>query len=262
VSGQKRGIAVPQLVATHGKRVYNLGLRMCGNPRDAEDLVQETFLQAFRKWDQFEGRSKPSTWLYTIAARLCQRRRRRRAGEPDRLDSLEEILTRQRDVSALRAREADPLQGLLRKEKQRLAESAITRLPSSFRLPLLLKELAGLPVAEIAAVLDIKEATVKTRIHRARLFLAREIAGLSEGAGREAHPSHGRQACLELVRAKQDALDRGARLQVTDDELCDRCRMLFRSLDLASSACQATGKEPLPSGVRDRTNRALRRSLI
>ena len=59
---------------------------------NAEDLVQETFLQAYRKWDQFEGRSEPSTWLYTIAARICQRMHRRRAGEPERLASLDELL--------------------------------------------------------------------------------------------------------------------------------------------------------------------------
>ena len=74
--------AIPLLVDAHGGRLYGLGLKLCGNPADAEDLVQEVFLQAFRKWHQFEGRSDPSSWLYTIGARACQRMHRRRSGEP------------------------------------------------------------------------------------------------------------------------------------------------------------------------------------
>ena len=73
-------------------RLYRIGLRMCGKPDEAEDLVQETLLQGFRKWEQFEGRSNPATWLYTIAGRLCQRKHRRRAGEPARLESLSDLL--------------------------------------------------------------------------------------------------------------------------------------------------------------------------
>ena len=65
--GKPAAEALPMLIDRYGGRIYGLGVRFCGNEADAEDLVQEVFLQAFRKWDQFEGRSAPSTWLYTIA---------------------------------------------------------------------------------------------------------------------------------------------------------------------------------------------------
>lgn len=84
--------AIPRLFEAHGGRIYTLGLRMCGDPDRAEDLVQETFLKAFGGWDQFEGRSNPATWLYSIASRACQRMQRRRAGEPRRMLSLTELL--------------------------------------------------------------------------------------------------------------------------------------------------------------------------
>lgn len=83
--------AVSRLFEEHGARLYRLGLRFCGSADEAQDLVQEVFLQAFRKWDQFDGRSAPATWLYTIAARRCQRRHRRRAGEPRSLLSLSSL---------------------------------------------------------------------------------------------------------------------------------------------------------------------------
>ena len=79
--------AVQELMESDGRKMYGLALKLCRNPSEAEDLVQDTFLQAFRKWDQFEGRSEPTTWLYTIASRLCQRRQRPRSGEPRRLES-------------------------------------------------------------------------------------------------------------------------------------------------------------------------------
>ena len=89
--------AITELVGRDGAKILGLGMKLCGNRADAEDLVQETFLQAFRKWEQFEGRSSPSSWLYTIAARVCQRRHRRRAGEPDRMESLDELLPTARE---------------------------------------------------------------------------------------------------------------------------------------------------------------------
>ena len=61
---------IPRLVEEHGGKMFGLAKRMCRTVEQAEDLVQETFLQAYRKWDQFEGRSSPATWLYTIASRV------------------------------------------------------------------------------------------------------------------------------------------------------------------------------------------------
>ena len=80
--------AIPRLLEAHGGRLLGMASRLCGQRDEAEDILQETFLQAFRKWDQFEGRSDPATWLYTIAVRACQRKHRRRSGEPRNMESL------------------------------------------------------------------------------------------------------------------------------------------------------------------------------
>ena len=84
--------AIPRLLDLYGGRLHALGRQICGCAEDAQDLVQEIFVQAWRKWDQFDGRSDPIYWLFTIARRTCQRMHRKRAGEPERMQSLDDLL--------------------------------------------------------------------------------------------------------------------------------------------------------------------------
>jgi RNA polymerase sigma-70 factor (ECF subfamily) len=242
--------AIPHLLDKHGAQIYGLGLRMCGNPEDAQDLVQDVFLQAFRKWDQFEGRSSPSTWLYTIAARVCQRRHRLRSGQPRELASLHSLLPSGDEVVMDFPSGTETPQDILeRRETQERVEHAIAQLPLNFRLPLMLKDLMELSIGEIAGVLGIKEATVKTRLHRGRLFAAKE---LSKGLPKKTapHPDHDRTLCLDLLRAKQESMDRGVVFPVAQEELCVRCRSLFSTLDLTRDACHRLGQGELPEPVK------------
>lgn len=248
---------VSQWMEDYGGKIYGLGLRLCGSPEEAEDLVQETFLEAFRHWDQFEGRSSPSSWLFTIASRLCQRRHRRRSGEPARMEPLEKLLpSGESDVPDVPDTGEGPLDESLRREAREAVEAALPRIPVSFRLPLVLKDIADLSIPEIAQALGLREATVKTRIHRARLALRRELA--RQLPRRPAPPpGHDRRVCLDLLQAKQEALDRGAPLALAPGELCARCRSLFSTLDLTQEACHAIGRGELPPGVRDLLRRRL-----
>lgn len=246
--------AIPELLDEHGGKIYALGLRLCADSADAQDLVQETFLNAFRHWRGFEGRSQASTWLYTIASRACQRMQRKRAGEPEHMASLDDLLPAPErgvpDTAALtHGAPDDPLTGQLRREARERVERALAAIPPDFRLPLVLKEIAELPIRDIADSLGIKPATVKTRIHRGRLALRRALAeGLPERPADR--PTHERRICLDLLRAKQEAMDRGKELPVAGAELCDRCRVLFDTLDLTRDTCAALGRGELPVEVR------------
>jgi RNA polymerase sigma-70 factor (ECF subfamily) len=242
--------AVEELMESEGARIYALGLRLCRDRAAAEDLAQETFLQAFRKWDQFEGRSEPSTWLYTIAGRICQRWGRRRSGEPRQMESLSELLpSGEATVAALPAGEPNALDKQLESETRARVDTALAGLPVKFRLPLVLKDIAELSTAQVAEVLGIKQATVKTRVHRARLALRKALAE-SLPRRQAAPPDHSRQVCLDLLQSKQEALDRGADFPVTPDELCTRCRSLFATLDLTYDACRYLGDIELPAELR------------
>ncbi|MCB1056417.1 MAG: sigma-70 family RNA polymerase sigma factor [Acidobacteria bacterium] len=243
--------AIPRLLDQEGGRVYKIALRLCGSPEDAADLVQDVFLQAYRKWHQFQGDSQPSTWLYTIAARACRRTHRRRAGEPARLESLDELLPHpEAGIPDLRdGEDGGPLSEHLKNEARELVERAVAELPDGFRLPLVLKEILELPVGEVAAILGIKEATVKTRLHRARLMLRRAV---SEGLPQRSapHPHHSRRVCLDLLAAKQEALDRGVPFRVPPEEVCSRCEALFDTLDLTQQVCLELREGELPAPLR------------
>jgi RNA polymerase sigma-70 factor (ECF subfamily) len=244
--------AVAGLVASEGPRLYGLARRLCGDPADAEDLVQETLLQAFRSWHQLADKESPRPWLYAIARRACQRMRRPRAGQPPRLEPLDDLLPRPAaTVPDLAALEQGPHADRLREEAREIVERALATLPLPFRLPLVLADIAELGTAEIAAVLGLREATVKTRIHRARLKLR---AALAAGLPQRPAPAgeHSRRLCLDLLRAKLDALDRRAPFPYSQAALCDRCRAVLGTLDLASDSCASLAREELPAELRER----------
>ena len=149
-------VAIPRLLEAQGGKLFTLALRFCGDRHQAEDLVQETFLQAFRKWPQFRGDSNPGTWLCTIASRICQRLHRKKSGEPDRMASLSELLPFSgSQMSVVPVVDEDPLALEIRREGRERIEEAIVLLPTKFRLPLVLCEIAGLPMKEVAGVLGL-----------------------------------------------------------------------------------------------------------
>ena len=250
LAGVAADVAIPRLVEEHGGQLYRVALRFCGTPADAEDLVQQTFLQAFRKWDQFKGDAAPTTWLYTIAARQCERTRRRRSGEPTRLESLDELLpSKERRVVDLPDQDEGPLTAQIRRDAAEVLEQSIARLPTKLRMAVVLKDIVELPVADVAKIMGLKVATAKTRVHRARLMLRRDLARTLPRKDAPP-PNHAKQCCLDLLRAKQDAMDNGVPLLLPQREVCDRCQALFATLDLGQSVCRDLGQGNIPTRLR------------
>jgi RNA polymerase sigma-70 factor (ECF subfamily) len=245
--------AIPRLLEQHGDRLYSLALRLCGGPAEAEDLVQQTFLNAWRRWEQFEGRSDPATWLYTIAVRACRRHQRRRSGEPQRMESLDELLP---EGEGALADFPSPLDERIREEAREVVLHGLAGLPLEFRLPLVLKDIVELPLADVAAVLGIKEETAKTRVYRARLKLRRELEKTLPHRPGPVHPKN--QLCLDLLRAKMEALDRGVDLAFPEGEICARCQTVFATLDLEKDTCLRIGRGELPAQVREVVLRGMR----
>jgi RNA polymerase sigma-70 factor (ECF subfamily) len=239
-AGDPRDEAIPRLLSEHGDRLYALGLRFCGDPEGAQDLLQETFLRAWSKWHTYRGDSSPQTWLYRIASRACQRLHRKRAGEPARLLSLDELLPTEGPMGQLPADADDPLRQRILAEARQGLEEAIVALPVTFRMPVILKEMLGLSVEETASVLGLKAATVKTRLHRARLRL-RKV--LEEGLPQEDVPplAYDLRFCLDLLVSKQDALDRGVDLPLPAQVACRRCELMYESLQLTHDLCGELG---------------------
>ena len=168
--------AVRKLVDTYSPRLYNLALRILRSPQDAEDAVQETFITALDKLDQFDGRAEFSTWIYRIGVNaslmaLRKNRSRRRKEESIEMPEFEDIRSRE-----LMDWNTDPARDLLKTEMRELMETAIEKLAPKYRVVFVLRDLEGLSIEETSKTLGISAANVKARLMRARLFL-REALG-------------------------------------------------------------------------------------
>ncbi len=174
VAGDRAEFA--RLVDVYSSPIYRLGLRMLGSPQDAEDVLQNTFLNVLTHIAEFEGRSSLATWLYRIAANeaLMLLRKKKPEVNLDDVEAGEEaedlLPTQFVDWSAL------PEDQLLSGEGKNLLDQAIQTLPESMRIVFLLRDVEGLSIKETTEVLNLTETNVKTRLLRARLFLREQLS--------------------------------------------------------------------------------------
>jgi RNA polymerase sigma-70 factor (ECF subfamily) len=252
--------AIEALLASHGAKLHGLALRMCGNKADADDMVQEVFLTAFAKWHTFQGNAKPSTWLYTIAARACKARSRRKGGIDRRTPAMSQLLPWQEtSVMAAVASPREREHASERAEAIARVQQEIARLPEHLRMPLIFKDVLELSVEDTSAALGLASATVKTRVHRARLALRKAMIARAKAVAAPA-PLYEKQVCLDLLKAKLGLMDakKPVKFAVPQAEVCARCRAVFAELDLVQDACLHMSDGQLPSALRARIVRMLK----
>ncbi len=164
--------AFRQLVETYSPRIYNLALKMLADPDLAEDVLQETFINAYRAIDRFEGRAHVSTWLYRIAhnAVLMRLRKEKNAPQIQSLDDEAETL------HVTGGWDETPEHRLLQAELGQKMDEALASLSEALRAVFVLRDVQGLSTAETAEVLDLSQTAVKSRLHRARLTLRAQLA--------------------------------------------------------------------------------------
>lgn len=173
------------LYRDHVDLVYRFAHRLCGEPETAKDLVQETFLNAYRGFERFRGEAQVSTWLYTIASRACLRMRRRRKGAPERELSLEEFIPTSEGEFRLQIPidGLSPEEALQNKQLREALDTAIDQLPKKYKMVLVLRDMEGLSAKEVGTIMGLNERAVKSRLHRARLFVRRQLS--AQGLGQE-----------------------------------------------------------------------------
>jgi RNA polymerase sigma-70 factor (ECF subfamily) len=156
--------------------VFGLAYRFTGRVDEAEDLTQEVFVKVYQTLGRYRESDGPfGGWLMTVARNHAIDHYRRRKQERLRRTDDPALL------EAMPAREEHPIAGLEREERSRLVHSGLRALPLDLRLPLILCDLQGLPYEEIASALGIPLGTVKSRINRARLELAKRLVGRHRG---------------------------------------------------------------------------------
>lgn len=174
LKGNDKG-AFAKLVDAHSQKIYRLALKMLGNEQDAEDVLQETFIKAFKNIDTFEGRSKISTWLYRITVNESLMLLRKRKGVLIEIDAGVET-----DEGELMPQQIVdwcclPEKELMNNETHQVIDEAIMTLSEAARAAFLLRDVEGLSTREAAEVLEISESALKVRLMRARMALREHL---------------------------------------------------------------------------------------
>lgn len=165
------GRAFDEIVTRYERRVYSVAFRMCGDPDAARDVTQDVFVSALKALRKFRGDAQLGTWFHRVAVNssldhLRKLKRRRETSEVDAAIPSEEAGPEDRAIAATRAVEV---------------QRALAELTEEHRAVLVLCDLHGCDYAEVSSALDIPLGTVKSRIHRARLEMARLLGHLREG---------------------------------------------------------------------------------
>ena len=168
--------AFSQLVETYSGKLYRLALKLLQNPQDAEDVLQETFIKAFRYIRGFDGRSSVSTWLYRIATNEALMQLRRKHPETVSIEEPDEDGDAEQEPLQIVDWCCMPEQELLSAETRRRLDEAVGRLPNTLKTVFLLRDIDDLSTAETAEVLNLTETAVKTRLSRARLRLREDLS--------------------------------------------------------------------------------------
>jgi len=172
--------AFTQFFDQYRNTIYNFGIRFCGNPEDASDILQETLINTFKYIHNFKGNAKLTTWLYRVASNACLQKRRKENGVESSLDQLLETSHEAATDSSFH-----PHGKLEQKEAAKVIESAILKLPADYRIPFLLREVERLPYQEIADILESTLSNAKVRVHRARLMLREMVTEYFKGVSSE-----------------------------------------------------------------------------
>jgi len=174
--------AFTALVRHYEQMVYGFSFKVCRDRAYAEDTLQDTFVNVYRKLKQFDGKSKFSTWLYSIVANNCLMKQRRQKLEKASISIDEPVMPHDHDVDstdspqpALRAWQNTPLDETMRKELRTRLDQAIRKLPLDYRLVFILRDLEGQSAAETAKVMKLSIPAVKSRLRRARVFLQGQL---------------------------------------------------------------------------------------
>ena len=170
------------LVKRYEQKLYNFSLRMCRDHSDAEDMVQDTFLNVFRYLKNFRYETKFKNWLYKVAASTCIKKKRKSKFAPEKELSLDEFRSSDEAETPDQVPEwaLMPLDKLLNEELAGAINRGILSIPKKYRMVIVLRDIEGFSTVETAQILNLSPANVKVRLHRARLFLRDKLKGYFE----------------------------------------------------------------------------------
>ncbi len=167
-------VAFGKLIRKYEKTVYSFAFKICRDKEKAEEAMQQTFINAYRGLKSFSGKSKFSTWLYRIVTNNCLMMHRKKSHEP--VVSLEDTeLFRETGELQVPHWGETPHDAILNKELREVLDKAIQKLPLEYRIVFVMRDVEGLSTEEVGKALKLSVPAIKSRLHRARLFLRNEL---------------------------------------------------------------------------------------
>ena len=248
--------ALEQALGLLQNTVFSFSMRVCGQREDAEDTMQEVLLKSVPYLPKFDSPKALVVWLYKVAKNRCLMSRRKSKFAPVRELSLEELMPDRKELEQLSADgRINPEAYAIHSENASHLREAIQRLPAQYRIVLVLRDMEGLTDDEVAEITGLRPGTVRVRLHRARLFVRKEM--MSAWKPRTLKPSPPvissekppRPArCKELFAELSNYLD-----DQLDDSLCEElekhiggcgpCQVFLASLEATIEQCRKAPAE-------------------
>ena len=238
--------------------VFSFSMKVCGQRQDAEDTMQEVLLKSVPNLPKFDNPKALMVWLYKVAKNRCLMSRRKSKFAPKEASSLEELMPDRRELQKLSGNpDGTPETSLLRRENAKRLREAVQKLPAEYRLILVLHDMEELSDADVAEITGLRLGTIRVRLHRARLFVRKELA--KQDQHRDA-PSNGKtcwgnaasaqprqRRCKEMFAELSNYLD-----DELDDSLCEElekhmdgcepCKAFLSSLEKSIQQCRHGAK--------------------
>jgi RNA polymerase sigma-70 factor, ECF subfamily len=255
--------AVEEAIGLLQHAVYSFSMKMCGHRQDAEDTAQEVLFRSLKHFSKLQEPAALAAWLYTVARNRCRHLRGTENDSPAHRLSLDDLMPR---PSELLDSAVSPERTVLLSERRDLLHRAILHIPSQLRIVLVLHDMEELPTQQVAQILNLREGSVRVRLHRARLALRkemshtlkREVPGESIRSRRKPKPGENRslsrkpKECRELFASLSEYLDG----RVSSDKSqaikahmgqCPACVAFLRDLRAAIEHCQSLKAECDPA---------------
>lgn len=247
---------VEQALALLQSTVFSFSMRVCGQREDAEDTMQEVLLKSIPNLPKFDNPKALLVWLYKVAKNRCLMSRRKSKFAPAHELSLDELMPDRTELEQLSADgRVDPEAFAIRSEQASRLRAAVRKLPPQYRIVLVLRDMEGLTDDEVAEITGVRSGTIRVRLHRARLFVRKELIRIMASPGRKRAPERMRMneeirpaRCKAMFAELSDYLD-----EQLDDSLCEElerhidgcgpCKVFLATLEATIQQCRKSSAE-------------------
>jgi RNA polymerase sigma-70 factor (ECF subfamily) len=212
--------------------VFSFSMKVCGHPEDAEDTMQDVLIKSLPYLRKIESPQALAVWLYKVTRNRCWMSRRRSKFAPDVTLSLEELMPDGEELASLTSHNtASPERQVVEKHEAERVHQAVLRIPPKYRLILVLHDMEDLDTDEVARITGLRPGTVRVRLHRARLFVRRELSSAnSKPRGGARRKARNPVSCRQMFAGLSEFIDRRV-----DDLECERVQQHL----LGCPACMA-----------------------